>query len=490
MRPRSRSAVALALFIALPASSCEPSPVAEPPKTPARVDGLDGFVCTTVRAHDNPELMAWDAASRQALRRVRPEGVIAVRYTVEACNVALELLPDCLGPGTYLYTPEAASGRRIARDAEELFNEVPLGAPQLLGLVSGDRSVRIDALLAGRHALATGPTLSRGTLRGSECSRATHLVTAIDVGAFAITSGDQSGIESAPAGFGGETFAADGDAEACRRAQETATWSDGCDVPLRLELVALDTESSTDGPPVAAVESPPMPPVEPSIEPSPEPLPGPEMVVLPTGYYFMGSNDGRENERPPHRVYVSSFSIDRTEVTVDAFAACVTAGTCEEPSRGPYCNWGEKGRGRHPVNCVDWSQASMYCDWVGKRLPLEEEWEYAARGHAGRLYPWGNQAPRSQLCWSRWDSSQATCPVGSYPEGASPEGVLDLAGNVWEWTSSGYSADYTKARSNKLRVSRGGSWFSNAFPSYVRSAKRSGDEATYRNGFLGFRCAR
>ena len=212
----------------------------------------------------------------------------------------------------------------------------------------------------------------------------------------------------------------------------------------------------------------------------------PGMVSIPAGSFQMGSSDGDDDEKPVHRVSVGAFSLDRTEVTVDDYAACVSAGSCTATDTGDYCNAGVSGKGAHPINCVDWDQATSYCAWAGKRLPTEEEWEYAARGTDGRKYPWGNEAPGSQLCWNLGDG---TCEVGSYASGSSPFGALDMAGNVWEWTSSGYSSDYSKERAKDTRVFRGGSW-GNVSPSYVRAANRDRSFPSNRYSRLGFRCAR
>ena len=249
------------------------------------------------------------------------------------------------------------------------------------------------------------------------------------------------------------------------------------------------------------------------------------MVRLAGGTFQMGSNTGVSNEKPVHAVTVRAFEMDLTEVTVAAYSKCVAAGGCTAASDtvdwkgiedndkkfwSPYCNQDKADRQRHPVNCVDWAQADTYCRWAGKRLPTEEEWEFAARGTAGRLYPWGEAPPGPTLLnacgdecvafaktlgkdWQKMfdgsDGFETTAPVGSFPAGKTPEGLLDMAGNVWEWTSSGYSKDYNEARTNEARVRRGGSW-GNGSPSNVRGASRSRSGVGERGGDLGFRCAR
>ncbi|HQP38685.1 MAG TPA: SUMF1/EgtB/PvdO family nonheme iron enzyme [Polyangiaceae bacterium] len=226
---------------------------------------------------------------------------------------------------------------------------------------------------------------------------------------------------------------------------------------------------------------------------------------------MMGSNDGGADEKPVHQVRVSTFEMDVTEVTVGAYRACVNAGRCGQPGTERNCNWAQSsGKENHPINCVDWNQATAYCGFVGKRLPTEEEWEYAARGSSGRKYPWGDEVPGPGLLnacgsecvsWAKanglnWSSMypasdgwENTAPVGIYPRGDSPFGLHDMAGNVWEWTSSGYSADYSKNRANEGRVSRGGSW-NDLDPGFVRGAIRTGVAPSTRNNTLGFRCAR
>jgi formylglycine-generating enzyme required for sulfatase activity len=189
--------------------------------------------------------------------------------------------------------------------------------------------------------------------------------------------------------------------------------------------------------------------------------------------------------------------VDRTEVTVEAYGACVASGRCEEADIEEGCTRGVAGKQQHPVNCVDWEQARAYCEWAGKRLPTEAEWEYAARGTDGRTYPWGNAAPDTQLNWGGGaDAWEETAPVGSFPADASPYGVLDLAGNVMEWVAdwfgeypAGEAENPTGPSSGEERAFRGGGWYTSD-DGLVRAASRSGVDPTFRVLGVGFRCAR
>ena len=185
---------------------------------------------------------------------------------------------------------------------------------------------------------------------------------------------------------------------------------------------------------------------------------------------------------------IAAFYMDKTEVTVSAYAACVSASKCTAANTGTPCNAGVAGRDNHPINCVDWTQSTAYCAWAGKRLPTEEEWQYAADAADGRVYPWGNATPDTQLCWSgsgamldAGTKPTSTCAVGSFPTGDSPFGLSDMSGNVWEWTSSAYDS--------QNRVIRGGAWDS-VNPSNVRAAVRFKNDPSFRYYSVGFRCSR
>ncbi|MCS6902244.1 MAG: formylglycine-generating enzyme family protein [Polyangiaceae bacterium] len=226
------------------------------------------------------------------------------------------------------------------------------------------------------------------------------------------------------------------------------------------------------------------------------------MVRLEGGTFRMGSEEGAPDERPVHQVTLKPFWLDITEVTVAAYQACVAAGACSKPDEGTWCNWGKNDWKDHPINCVDWEQATQFCRWANKRLPTEEEWEYGARqgGREGdRRYPWGDAEPSNQLCWNGEGNDvgkggrQGTCPVGSYLMGNTPTRLRDMAGNVWEWTSSAYcpytDSGYDVGKCGTSRILRGGSWY-NYDAAWVRGAVRSWFTPSYRFYNVGFRCAR
>ena len=216
------------------------------------------------------------------------------------------------------------------------------------------------------------------------------------------------------------------------------------------------------------------------------------MVEVPSGPFTMGSerSEADPDEGPVATVHVARFWIDQVEVTRGRYRACVAAGICFLPLAADL---GNSAKDELPVSLVSWRQAAAYCHWVGKRLPTEAEWEKAARGGEGRRYPWGAafDAGRLNAGYTRGPGA-----VGRYPSGASPFGVLDMAGNVWEWTSSLYrpypydaSDGREDPRATGARVSRGGSWYYGAW--YARTTYRSTAGHIYRRvADLGFRCAR
>lgn len=184
------------------------------------------------------------------------------------------------------------------------------------------------------------------------------------------------------------------------------------------------------------------------------------------------------------QVTVKDYCLDVNLVTTDQYAACVESKKCNDAAV-KVCDpstYGVEGKGNLPMICIDFAQATAYCKAQDKRLPTGEEWEWAARGGPeGWSYPWGNEAPADQLCWSGKTKREGPCPIGSFPAGASPQGVLDLAGNVFEWTTTGNDVV------SSARFGRGGSWKDKG--DEVKTGKTAVFKTTYRCGFLGIRCA-
>lgn len=162
------------------------------------------------------------------------------------------------------------------------------------------------------------------------------------------------------------------------------------------------------------------------------------MVLIPAGTFWMGCNSPEHcypDEEPYRQFTHSTYEIDKYEVTRARFSECVSAGACSAPDLDLTA------KRNHPVLGVSWPQADGYCRWRGKHLPTDAQWERAARGTDGAAYPWGNALPDCGRC--NFDNCVGdTAPVGSYPAGASAEGVMDLSGNVWEWTSDSYSETF------------------------------------------------
>jgi formylglycine-generating enzyme required for sulfatase activity len=226
------------------------------------------------------------------------------------------------------------------------------------------------------------------------------------------------------------------------------------------------------------------------------------MVFVPAGEFLMGSKEDYpydNGEHPQHTVYVSEFWIDKTEVTNEQYDRCLAASVCQA-SRSRYAGYYDhflKGADQ-PAVWVSWHDAQAYCEWARKRLPTEAEWEKAARGTDGRKYPWGNSFDGSKVNvhgTGAGDGYPETAPVGSYPEGASPYGALDMEGNVSEWCQDWYDNNYYASSpqrdpqgpsSGSRRVVRGSACSSNE--RIVRAAARHARDPDGRARCLGFRC--
>ena len=220
------------------------------------------------------------------------------------------------------------------------------------------------------------------------------------------------------------------------------------------------------------------------------------MAKVPAGEFIMGSNERWDDEAPEHMSSTNAFYIDLNETTNADYKKFVDATHKIHPYHWPEGSI-PKGKENHPVVYVSWFDANEYCSWAGKRLPNEQEWEKAARGEVGLIYPWGNE-------WSLdksnnpYKHSTGTEPVGSYPEGRSPYGLYDISGNVWEWVDSYYlphpGNPVTRAEYGKdKRVLKGGSWFDCLSYGCGLSAptfNRSFFTPEVKNNSFGFRCAK
>jgi formylglycine-generating enzyme required for sulfatase activity len=227
-------------------------------------------------------------------------------------------------------------------------------------------------------------------------------------------------------------------------------------------------------------------------------------VYVPSGQFLMGSPEEEleagKAEKPQHSVYLSTYWIDQTEVTNAMYLRCVREGVCRPPketsSKTRPAYFDEPGFGDYPVIYVAWQDAEAYCRWAGRRLPSEAEWEKAARGIDGRVYPWGDYPPNAGM--ANFNNQVGdTRPVASYPAGASPYGALNMAGNVAEWVADWYDPDYypvssasnpTGPETGEFRLLRGGSWYS--LVRAIRVASRLSNYPDLQSDAVGFRCAR
>jgi formylglycine-generating enzyme required for sulfatase activity len=222
------------------------------------------------------------------------------------------------------------------------------------------------------------------------------------------------------------------------------------------------------------------------------------MLRMPGGRFVMGSANPRAptNERPARALVVTPFWIDRTEVTVGAYRACVDAGVCPRPARTSSACTFDAGDPELPVSCVHWRDADAYCRFIGKRLPVEREWEYAARGTFATPFPWGVLPACANAVTLITEQSAKSCAphpthVGTHPGGASTFGVQDMSGNVEEWTADWYVESLGPGpapRSGAAHVLRGGGWLTP--PSMSRTTSRNWGSALEAGPNVGFRCAR
>jgi formylglycine-generating enzyme required for sulfatase activity len=288
------------------------------------------------------------------------------------------------------------------------------------------------------------------------------------------------------------------------------------DAGWQLNNTCRDVSCADMGMDIAADMSADLPPPDMPLDQAFEVPPG--MVLVPEGPFLMGAPEGFDTLTVVHaegvqrEFYMSTYAIDIYEVTVSDYKRCVEQGTCTEPKIGDalvpeYCNWGLGNRDDHPINCVDWFQAQAYCEWAGKSLPTEAQWEKAARGPNGNLYPWGNapnptceHAILSAGYMMGGCNTERTWPVGSRPNGASVYGVMDLIGNVGEWTRDPFdrdlhtNADYKDPQgvSGAGHATRGGNFLDLTLGGKrpYNAGRRNNPPPEQASATVGFRCVK
>lgn len=525
-----RMSSVLRLFAALPlilaiGAGCRNGGVATPLASTPDVTQPGVAKCKVLQSPRKPMIVEWSSNDRADLEaRLREEGLVAVRY--QGCE--MEVLERCRAPGSYNYRGVNLKKDGVAIDNEDdLYAKLPVGAFRLEAKLRKAGQLSVETVLVGSLKADRGE-VKRAQLQGS-CEGATHFIAGVQVGAFQFFAGGQGevgvGGDVGQAGVGAKSRASkellgqDGDLERCADASESDSMPPrGCGALLRLEVIELLGEA----PPPPMAECPPgslrrgarcvatdvfCPEGSHSVDGKCVALgPAPAAARCPEGMAFIpgGTFDGHT---------VGDVCMDITEVTVGAFGKAAKEKNksnywpgMEERRRPEYdawCNARYKDRGSHPMNCVDWEQATAYCKAQGKRLPEEWEWEWAARGREwARTYPWGKEPPsaeRVNACGSEcvmegkrvagadWksmytdnDGFATTAPVASKPAGDTRDGLKDMAGNVWEWTSSS---------NGEMRVLRGGGWSYGA-PVFLSASYRTSAHPSYRDFDTGFRCAR
>jgi formylglycine-generating enzyme required for sulfatase activity len=225
------------------------------------------------------------------------------------------------------------------------------------------------------------------------------------------------------------------------------------------------------------------------------------MVLVPAGAFRMGCEvDCAPGQTPMFKLYVPAFWVDQTEVTTAEYTRCVSQGRCPRPTPGPGANFERPDRQNHPINYANLPQAAAYCRFVGKRVPTEAEWEKAARGGDGRRFPWGGDfdATRMNTGMDKQAGGIAESkPVGSFPAGMSPYGVLDMSGNLWEWTVTEFVTNYDPDIPDHVgpefrefsRVIKGGAYTNDEAWTF-RADGRDWCKSVRNNEEIGFRCVK
>lgn len=260
-----RLLVVLPLLCA-PLVACGPSSATAPDLLGHTTTGaaFESESCSAFRPPTEPDLMGWDSGSRANLKSMREQGVVAVRYKAEGCNVELEVL-NCTGEGEYEFSAYPSSDTKVSKSARDLYADLPIGAARLGTKVGGGRALRTDYMMTGLYRVSSYDAYPAGLLKGSGCDQATHVVAKMYVGGFGMTSGATESLQGSASVFGigaaasqdrgSERVAVEGNPEACQRAQKDGKADPLCNVPLRVGLIPVDKTGATE-----KIERPTSPP--------------------------------------------------------------------------------------------------------------------------------------------------------------------------------------------------------------------------------------
>jgi formylglycine-generating enzyme required for sulfatase activity len=441
-------------------------------------------------------LVAVPFTLRSAVESAAASGLVLVRYARAGCGAELEVVSGCRLRGRYAWRAEPRARQVVLRTSRELTSRLTLASGALERRLQAQGGLRIEEQVVGRWVAPRGLRRDRAALEGEGCERVTHVLTAVELGGYVVVEGAPVALDRAQDLFHHRAapplleISRAGDAEACARPDEARGRPKGCEHALAVRLSPIVDA----GPAAARVEA---------------------TVDIPAGTFLMGADGAGADEGPRHVVRLDAFTIDRLEVTAAEYAACVDAGGCKPAGEGPRCTRDKLDQAKHPINCVSFADAEAYCRWANKRLPTEAEWERAARGANARSYPWGEAWPPPDgvgnlsdataaallLGWATVpelvDGFPGTSPVGTFARQPTAEGLLDVVGNVREWTADRYDpkAYLAKERVNPTGPARGsarvvrGSSFGDARPDQVRVTRRAAYLEATRSQHIGFRCA-
>ncbi len=314
---------------------------------------------------ERASLVAVPFTLRTAIQGSATSGLVPVRFNKAGCGAELEVVQDCQVQGRYVWRGKQSARAVVMRTLAQLQSRLTLSASALEGRLKASGALRVEEQVAGAFKAAKGSRYDRSRLRGTGCSRATHVLSAIEVGGYSVISGPAAALNGLQDGFAGLPKSAKGlsevsragDAKSCSSSSRAAA-PRGCNQPLAVRLVRVQAADETRD------ETP--------------------MVLISAGV---------AEDPPQAKAQVAEFSIDRHEVTTEQYARCVQDKKCAPAHDGPGCNRGKLGRELHPINCVRFTDAAKYCKWAGKRLPSQAEWARAARGTSAASYPWGSAWP-------------------------------------------------------------------------------------------------